>query len=953
MLALEPQHIHMNQRAVDKTHALKCLVDILENDGLVTPEYITGLINREQQSATYLGQGIAIPHGTPQSREYILKTGIRLAHFPEGVIWDGENKIYLAVVIAAKSDEHLQVLQILTRALMHDVSEQVKNASKPEQIIELLQAQPLSLALHENLIQTEIDAQDIEDLFWTASQTLKKHNFVKCGFLSSLNPEQAIQLQDQIWSISSNQFVQQPAISITKPSNVLELNGKKLNTLVCIAANDQLDNARFNRLIDILFNPEQVAELDKTQTPNEIAKIIGADVIPDWPQRSVVLANAHGLHARPATHLVNLTKTFQGDIQVAVDDGNFVSAKSLTRLLALGCKRGQTLRFIAEPETDAVDALDKVIFAVEQGLGEEVEAIAITSQVSDQISLQPSPSSVKTLGNNNTGIAASSGLAFGPVHVIKPKVYQYERMGLSVKAEKENLDIALHAVKNNIHQVIAKADASEIKQIFQAHLEMLDDPDLINGVYQKINQNLSAPAAWHEHIEAAAKAQEALSDRLLAERATDLRDIGDRVLTQLCGEVVIEEPKEPYILIMHDVGPSDVARLNKDRVAGILTAIGGASAHSAIVARALGIPAIVGAGEKVLEIDQKSTLLINGDTGTFVLNPDTVQIEQAKQEREQQRQIREEAERHSQEPAITLDQHQIEIAANLGKVQATAQAVECGAEAIGLLRTELVFMSHSSAPNETVQEVDYRVVLDALAGRPLVVRTLDVGGDKPLPYLPIAEEENPFLGLRGIRLTLRRPELLRQQLTALLKASDNRPLRIMFPMIGRVEEWRAAKAILDEVRAQHPCDNLQVGIMIEVPSAALLAPILAQEVDFFSIGTNDLTQYTLAIDRGHPILSAEADGLHPSILNLIDQTVKAAHKHGKWVGICGELAADPKAVPILMGLGVDELSMSPNSIPLVKAQIRTLSYSHTQKLAQQALLCDSAPAVRQLSEQDL
>ncbi|MEP7475100.1 PTS sugar transporter subunit IIA, partial [Acinetobacter baumannii] len=280
MLALEPQHIHMNQHAVDKTHALKCLVDILEKDGLVTPEYITGLINREQQSATYLGQGIAIPHGTPQSREYILKTGIRLAHFPEGVIWDGENKIYLAVVIAAKSDEHLQVLQILTRALMHDVSEQVKNASKPEQIIELLQAQPLSLALHENLIQTEIDAQDIEDLFWAASQTLKKHNFVKCGFLSSLDPEQAIQLQDQIWSISSDHFVQQPAISITKPSQALELNGKKLNTLVCIAANDQLDNERFNRLIDILFNPEQVAELDKTQTPNEIAKIIGADVVP-------------------------------------------------------------------------------------------------------------------------------------------------------------------------------------------------------------------------------------------------------------------------------------------------------------------------------------------------------------------------------------------------------------------------------------------------------------------------------------------------------------------------------------------------------------------------------------------------------------------------------------------------------------------------------------------------
>lgn len=951
MLALEPRHIHMNQHAVDKKHALQCLVDILVKDGLVTPEYITGLINREQQSATYLGQGIAIPHGTPQSREFILETGIRLAHFPEGIIWDGENTIYLAVVIAAKSDEHLQVLQILTRALMQDVSEQVKNATQPEQIIELLQAQPLSLTLHENLIQTEIESQDIEDLLWSASQILKKHNFVKCGFLSSLEPDQVIQLQDQIWSISSSKFVQQPAISIVKPRHALDVNGQKLNTLVCIAANEQLDSQRFNRLIDILFNPEQVAQLDQTQTPNEIAKIIGADVIPDWPHRSVVLANAHGLHARPATHLVNLTKSFQGDIQVAVDDGNFVSAKSLTRLLALGCKRGQTLRFIAEPETDAVEALDKVIQAVQQGLGEEVEPIQ-SSDTQEAQSLQTVKSLPKIL-STNTGIPASSGLAFGPVHVIKPKVYQYERMGLSVKAEKEKLDIALHAVKNNIHQVIAKSEVAEIKQIFQAHLEMLDDPDLINGVYQKINLNLSAPAAWHEHIEAAAKEQAALPDRLLAERATDLRDIGDRVLAQLCGEVIIEEPKEPYILIMYDVGPSDVARLNKDRVAGILTAVGGASAHSAIVARALGIPAIVGAGDQVLEIEQKSSLLINGDTGTFVLNPNTQQIEQAKQERELQQKIREEAERHSQEPAITLDQHQIEIAANLGKVQATAHAVECGAEAIGLLRTELVFMAHSSAPSEATQEADYRIVLDALAGRPLVVRTLDVGGDKPLPYLPIAEEENPFLGLRGIRLTLRQPELLRQQLIALLKAADDRPLRIMFPMIGRVEEWRAAKAILNEVKAAHPCADLQVGIMIEVPSAALLAPILAQEVDFFSIGTNDLTQYTLAIDRGHPILSAEADGLHPSILQLIDHTVKAAHKHGKWVGICGELAADPKAVPILMGLGVDELSMSPNSIPLVKAQIRTLNYSQAQALAKRALECESATAVRQLSEQEI
>lgn len=267
------------------------------------------------------------------------------------------------------------------------------------------------------------------------------------------------------------------------------------------------------------------------------------------------------------------------------------------------------------------------------------------------------------------------------------------------------------------------------------------------------------------------------------------------------------------------------------------------------------------------------------------------------------------------------------------------------------MRTELVFMAHRQAPDEDVQEKEYRHVLDTLAGRPLVVRTLDVGGDKPLPYLPIDVEENPFLGVRGIRLTLRKPQLLRQQLTALVRAADDRPLRIMFPMVGRIEEWRAAKAILDEVLLKHPCPNLEVGIMIEVPSAALIAPLLAKEVDFFSIGTNDLTQYTLAIDRGHPVLSGEADGLHPSILMLIDQTVRAAHAQQKWVGVCGELAADPKAVPVLLGLGVDELSMSASSIPLVKAQIRQLNFADCQQLAQQALKCESAFAVRSFVEQ--
>ncbi len=475
---------------------------------------------------------------------------------------------------------------------------------------------------------------------------------------------------------------------------------------------------------------------------------------------------------------------------------------------------------------------------------------------------------------------------------------------------------------------------------------------MLQQVDAGIRRQLSAAAAWHSHIEALAKEQEALNNPLLAGRAADLRDVGNKVMALLCGVKAAEEPQEPYILVMEDVVPSVVARLDQQKVAGILTAAGGASSHSAIVARALGIAAVVGAGEAVLSLPEGSTLLINGEDGAFYLNPAQSRIDEAMQQRALMQEQRKLAEAHCMEAAVTTDGHRVEVAANLGKVADAAGAVQRGAEAVGLLRTELVFMSHASAPDEAQQEKDYRVVFEAMGSRPVVVRTLDVGGDKPLPYLPLPKEDNPFLGERGLRMTLRRPQLLRQQLSALLKAADGRPLRIMFPMVGRLEEWHAAKAILDDALAETPCPNLQVGIMVEVPSVALIAEHLAKEVDFFSIGTNDLTQYVLAIDRGHPILSAEADGLHPSILQLISQTVTAAHRHGKWVGVCGELAADSKAVPILLGLGVDELSVSAGSIPLVKAQVRRLNTPECKELAAEALTCATAAEVRSLSSRN-
>jgi phosphocarrier protein FPr len=352
----------------------------------------------------------------------------------------------------------------------------------------------------------------------------------------------------------------------------------------------------------------------------------------------------------------------------------------------------------------------------------------------------------------------------------------------------------------------------------------------------------------------------------------------------------------------------------------------------------------------VLLIKPGTVLLLDGQKGRLTVAPDAETLQRAAQDRDTREKRLQAAAGQRMEAAVTRDGHAVEVFANIGDSAGTPAAVAQGAEGIGLLRTELLFMAHSQAPDEATQEAEYRRVLDDLQGRPLVVRTLDVGGDKPLPYWPIDKEENPFLGVRGIRLTLQRPQVMESQLRALLRAADNRPLRIMFPMVGTVEEWRQARDMTLRLLEEIPVSDLQIGIMIEVPSAALLAPVLAREVDFFSVGTNDLTQYTLAIDRGHPTLSAQADGLHPAVLQLIDITVRAAHAHGKWVGICGELAADPLAVPVLVGLGVDELSVSARSIGEVKACVRELSLSTAQQLAQTALTVGSASEVRALVE---
>lgn len=954
MLELDKEQIAMGQKAADKPHALRLLAERLVADGLVAEGYLDGLQAREAQGSTFLGQGIAIPHGTPQTRELVFSTGVRLMQFPDGVDWGDGQIVYLAIAIAARSDEHLRLLQLLTRALGEtDLAEALRRASSAEALLKLLQGAPRELALDAQLVSLNLPAEDFDELSWRGARLLQRAGCVEPGFTTWLQQAEPLPLGEGLWWLHSERQVLQPGLAFITPQQPLRYRDQPLNGLFCLASLGAAHQALLERLCEVLIEGRGQT-LHQATSSSTVLEMLGGEAPPDWPSQRIVLANAHGLHARPAKVLAQLAKSFSGEVRLRVVDSGqpAVSAKSLSKLLSLGARRGQTLELLAEPHI-ASDALPALIAAIEEGLGEEIEPLAQTQTQAQPAPTEEAPPALlaPVAGSVIQGVSASPGIATGPAHVCVERDIDYPLRGESAVLERDKLQQALQAVNAELQALITRSDKA-IGEIFVTHQEMLTDPALTDEVEQRLTQGESAAAAWVAVIDAAARQQEALHDALLAERAADLRDIGRRVLAQLCGVQQAPEPEQPYVLVMAEVGPSDVARLDPARVAGIVTAYGGATAHSAIVARALGIAAVVGAGPSILLLDAGTPLLLDGQRGRVSVAPPEADIQRALVERQQREQRLQAAWAERHQAATTRDGHSIEVFANIGDSASIDRVVEQGAEGVGLLRTELLFMAHSQAPDVVTQEAEYRRVLDGLNGRPLVVRTLDVGGDKPLPYWPIAAEENPFLGVRGVRLTLQRPHIMEDQLRALLRAADNRALRIMFPMVGQMHEWREAKAMVDRLRLEIPVADLQVGIMVEVPSAALLAPQLAREVDFFSIGTNDLTQYALAIDRGHPSLSAQADGLHPAVLQLIDMTVRAAHTQGKWVGVCGELAADAQAVAILLGLEVDELSVAARSIAEVKALVRETDFQAARALAQAALLQDSAASVRALVERD-
>ncbi len=655
---------------------------------------------------------------------------------------------------------------------------------------------------------------------------------------------------------------------------------------------------------------------------------------------TITLPNPAGLHARPAAVLATEAKKYKSDIRLVRGD-DAANAKSLVAIMGLSTRQYDEIRVKASG-SDAAKAVAGLAKILADGCGEKPEAASAIASADI-----PSTRTEPVDANELSGISASPGLAVGQVVQFRREVIDIREPGEGADHEHAKLNAALLEALRQIEVLKGQLpDASKAK-ILDAHQGMLEDPDMVGLAEEGMQAGKSAGFAWRAAFTLHADRLQGLENSLLRERANDIRDVGRRVLALLAGvkQAQIDVP-EGSILIAEELTPSDTTSLDRDKVLGFCTTTGGPTGHVAILARSLGIPAICGIDNAALSLENGALVVLDGGKGTLRTHPSESELNQAQARMAGQTARREQEKAAAGAPAVTTDWHRIKVVANVRNAEETVEAVALGGDGVGLLRSEFLFHNRETAPSEAEQAAAYKAVAKALGSkRPLVIRTLDVGGDKPLSYLPLPKEDNPFLGLRGIRVSLEQPDLFRIQLRAILQAAPISNLHIMFPMIATLDELRAARKILAE-EAQASGHRAKVGVMIEVPAAAVMAGHFAREVDFFSIGTNDLTQYTLAMDRGHPKLARQADALHPAVLNLIRMTVEGAHKHNKWVGICGGIASDITAVPVLIGLGVDELSVSVPAIPAVKAMVTRLSMSACQDLAREVMEMGTASEVR-------
>ncbi|WP_186037178.1 phosphoenolpyruvate--protein phosphotransferase [Burkholderia gladioli] len=829
--------VRLAARAASRHDAIDQAGALLVEAGVIEPAYVASLHGREQVSNTYLGHGVAIPHGLQEDRHLIRRTGVAVLQLPEGVEWRDGERARLVVAIAAQSDQHIVLLQRLTRLI-----------GDPARLAQLLATRdPLAIV---NVLDGDAGAA--------------------------------------------------PA-----------------------AGSAAIVNA----------------------TPADYAERV--ELVLDYP---------HGLHARPASAWVASAKRFQAALRVRHGD-SAADPKNLVSLLQLGATANAELVLSAQG-VDAAEALAALKRTIE-ALSAEEHARADAAKLRRQ-QAQPALWTPRDPATVIEGVGAGPGFVAGPVRLMRSRTLQIEDRADDPLDAATRLEAALASTAREL-EALARETGARLGEaegaIFAAQRELLDDAALLDETARRVVDGHGLAWSWHRATEQQAAKLAALPDPLLAARAADLRDVARRVLGHL-GDADVEGSADvsgdgagqgaPAILIAEDLTPSDTAQLDPAVTLGFCTVAGGPTSHTAILARTMGVPAAVACGAALLALRDGEHVVLDGNAGRLYAGVSAADRERAAEAQRRFVEAQHRAAANRALPAATLDGHVLEIGANITRPAQVKAAIENGADGVGLMRTEFLFLERHDAPDEEEQYACYRQMVEASGGRHLIIRTLDIGGDKQVPYLNLPHESNPFLGVRGLRLCLRRPELFVPQLRALYRAAMHGPLWIMFPMVSTLDEARQAIALAETVRAELDAPKVPLGIMVETPSAAALADHFAELVDFFSIGTNDLTQYVLAIDREHPELARMAQSLHPAVLRMIAQTVDGARRHRKWVGVCGGLAGEPLGAAILAGLGVDELSMSVRDIPAVKTRLRASRLDALRALARRALDAADVDAVRAL-----